>query len=75
MTHKTINLYDMYYFQPPKLIKNTFLPLFKNLMLPNKTLKFHPLYFKTVYKGPKYVPKPPLYSHMKYFDFPDPFEW
>ena len=37
MTHKTINLYDIYYFQPPKLIKNTFLPLFKNLMLPNKT--------------------------------------
>ena len=65
----------MYYFQPPKLIKNTFKPLFKNLMLPNKTLKFHPFYFKTVYKGPKYVPKPPLYSHIKYFDLPDPFEW
>ena len=56
MTHKTINLCDMYYFQPPKLIKNTFKPLFKNLMLPNKTLKFHPFYFKTVYKVQKYVP-------------------
>ena len=75
MTHKTINLCDMYYFQPPKLNKNTFKPLLKNLMLPNKTLKFHPFYFKTVYNGSKYVPKPPLYSHIKYFDLPDPFEW
>ena len=35
MTHKTINLSDMCYFQPPILIKITVNPLFQFLMLPD----------------------------------------
>ena len=41
MTHKTINLSDMCYFQPPILIKITVNPLFQFLMLPDKTWKIH----------------------------------
>ena len=48
MTHKTINLSDMCYFQPPILIKITVNPHFQFLMLPDKTLKIHIFHSKIV---------------------------
>ena len=44
-------------------------------MLSNKTWKIHLFHCKTVYKGPKYVPKPLLYSHIKYIYLSYLFEW
>ena len=51
MTHKTINLSDMCYFQPPILIKITVNPLFQFLMLPDKTWNFHIFQSKIEQKG------------------------
>ena len=44
-------------------------------MLSNKTRKILLFHRKTVYKGSKNVPKPLLYSHIKYIYLSYPFEW
>ena len=75
MTHKTINLYNMDYFQAPKPMQHSYNTTYKILLLSNKTWKIHLFHRKTKYKGPKNVPKPLLYSHIKYIYLSYPFEW
>ena len=76
MTHKTINLSDMCYFQPPILIKITVNPLFQFLMLPDNQTRHGKFTFfrvKLYKKGKNVSPKPPFYSYIKYIDPLDPF--
>ena len=76
MTHKTINLSDMCYFQPPILIKITVNPLFQFLMLPDNQTRHGKFTFfkvklykkgKNMFPSQAYRPSRPIWIVKTWF--------